>query len=840
MAEALYRKYRPQVFSEVVGQDHIERTLKNAIEQNKVSHAYLFCGPRGTGKTTTARLLAKALLCENGPTPNPDGTCASCQEIAQGQHPDVYELDAASRTGVENVREEIISRVQFAPTRGKYKVYIIDEVHMLSVAAFNALLKTLEEPPAHVVFILCTTDPQKVPETILSRCQRFDFRRIDNKEMTDRLAQICQAEGVSFDREALEIIAGRSDGGLRNALTALEQAIAFGDGTVSLAVVQQLGGTQAACDLATVVDALANRDIAAAFTWVDTFAQTGGDFARLAADLAQRVRDMYFLAMAGAKAPLSVPEEMRSEVIAQAKRFDPDRLAYMLTTLGDTMIQLKQASNARLRFEIALTKICHPENDITLESLAARIEALEARPALTSFEVTEAVSAATLTRKNVAADSAFEPPASEAIGTSSPEMPGASVGEVVGATSPGSLASEAIGTSLPEMSEASVGEVVGAMPPESAEASATTVGRQAETFKTAGAGSIFSEHGEARKKLEGFSNPAVVQRMWQRAFAQIKRDRPAYTSLLMSAHVSYDAHKGSLVVMFRPGYAFALTMLQKPEALEYLRQAVSQAAGADVPVEVRAEEVVEAVRASHASSVAVAAEIAPAASSGADAKTHATPGWMPDGAVPGIEEHLQAEEESYAYEEMPLDTYGGFEPCGQDDESSFAEAGLSAQSREAAPATISPANLVANVMPNSAATVAETGAAETGAAPTPAATAFATPAAKASAGAAASTSAATPSAATSAATAAEMDAALAAGATSVAGMVPAAGAATTAASSATTPTATATSQPARQEVPPWEDDPFALPAGDDPVIELDEFQKMLSSSFGDGVVVEEV
>ena len=380
MAEALYRKYRPQVFSEVVGQDHIERTIKNAIDQDKLSHAYLFCGPRGTGKTTTARLLAKALLCDNGPTSNPDGTCTSCQEIAQGEHPDVYELDAASRTGVENVREEIISRVQFAPTRGKYKVYIIDEVHMLSVAAFNALLKTLEEPPGHVVFILCTTDPQKVPETILSRCQRFDFRRIDNQGMTDRLAQICQAEGVEFEREALEIIAGRSDGGLRNALTALEQAIAFGEGSVSVAVVQQLGGTQAACDLTAAVDALAKRDIAAAFMWVDSFAQTGGDFARLTADLAQRVRDMYFLAMAGAKAPLSVADEMRPQIIDQAKRFVPDRLAYMLETLGDVMVQLKQATNARLCFEIALTKICHPASDVTLESLAERVEALEQRP----------------------------------------------------------------------------------------------------------------------------------------------------------------------------------------------------------------------------------------------------------------------------------------------------------------------------------------------------------------------------------------------------------------------------------------------------------------------------
>ena len=265
MAEALYRKYRPQIFEDVVGQEQIERTIKNAIEQDKVSHAYLFCGPRGTGKTTTARLLAKALLCEKGPTPDPDGTCEDCQMIAEGVHPDVYELDAASRTGVENVREEIINRVQFAPTRGRYKVYIIDEVHMLSIAAFNALLKTLEEPPDHVVFILATTDPQKVPETIHSRCQRFDFRRISNESIVSRLGAVCVAEGVEFEGDALDLIAHHAGGGMRNALTSLEQTIAFGEGKVTLAVAERMLGGVDSGDLANIVQALGKRDAAACF-----------------------------------------------------------------------------------------------------------------------------------------------------------------------------------------------------------------------------------------------------------------------------------------------------------------------------------------------------------------------------------------------------------------------------------------------------------------------------------------------------------------------------------------------------------------------------------------------
>ena len=253
MAEALYRRYRPQVFEDVVGQEPIERTLKNAIEQDKVSHAYLFTGPRGTGKTTTARL---------------------------GTHPDVYELDAASRTGVENVREEIISRVQFAPTRGRYKVYIIDEVHMLSTAAFNALLKTLEEPPSHVVFILCTTDPQKVPETIHSRCQRFDFRRIAPESMVSRLGAICMAEDVEFEGEALDLIAHRAEGGLRNALTSLEQIIAFENGKVTLAGAERLLGAIDSNDMAEIMALVGKRDIANCFRWTANYVETGADLAQ--------------------------------------------------------------------------------------------------------------------------------------------------------------------------------------------------------------------------------------------------------------------------------------------------------------------------------------------------------------------------------------------------------------------------------------------------------------------------------------------------------------------------------------------------------------------------------
>ena len=377
MAEALYRKYRPQVFSDVVGQEHIERTIRNAIEHDKTSHAYLFTGPRGTGKTTTARLLAKALLCQKGPTAEPDGTCQDCLDIANGVHPDVYELDAASRTGVDNVREEIIGRVQFAPTRGRYKIYIIDEVHMLSTAAFNALLKTLEEPPSHVVFIMCTTDPQKVPETIHSRCQRFDFHRISNEAIIARLGTVCGEEGIDFEPEALELIAYRAEGGMRNALTSLEQLISFGDNSVTVEAAERMLGSMDSSQIAEIVDDIARRDAAACFNWTAELVETGTDLAQFVRDLAEYVRNLYVMSLAGTDIDLGVSQSARMVMSKQVSLFGPDRLSNLLLVLGELSQELRTSTNPRLSFEIALTRMVRPESDLTISALAQRVEALE-------------------------------------------------------------------------------------------------------------------------------------------------------------------------------------------------------------------------------------------------------------------------------------------------------------------------------------------------------------------------------------------------------------------------------------------------------------------------------
>lgn len=593
--EALYRKYRPSTFADVVGQEHIERTLKNAIEQDKVSHAYLFCGPRGTGKTTTARILAKALMCEKGPTIEPDGTCEECQAIAQGTHPDVYELDAASRTGVENVREEIISRVSYAPTRGTWKVYIIDEVHMLSTAAFNALLKTIEEPPSHVVFILCTTDPQKVPETILSRCQRFDFHRISIESIVARLGAVCAEEGVEFEAEALDLIAHRAEGGMRNALTSLEQLIAYCGGKATLEGAQSLLGSLDNADLSEIVEAIGRRDAAACFNWVAQYVETGADLAQFVHDLAEHVRTLYLMSMAGLDVELQISESMRTVMIGELKLFGQDRLSRMLVLLGDVSKELRVSSNPRLTFEIALTRMVRPESDLTLEALAERVEELERRLSMlgnasSPAEVAPAASArvgggapqyaAVSAQSTSHAPSA---PVAASAGSSGQPAPSAQV--------PAALAAQDASGRNAAWPQGSVSAPVAPPAPQTPPAVAPPAPQaSAPTPAVQPAGSFFQapetvqpRQAAALTAQVDLSNPAAVQRLWHSVTASLRKVNPARGVLFMNAKVSAEADGQGIVVEFGKDSAFAFNAAQKAEVQELLAKTIQTVAGGTVP-----------------------------------------------------------------------------------------------------------------------------------------------------------------------------------------------------------------------------------------------------------------
>lgn len=564
MAEALYRKYRPSTFENVVGQEHIERTLKNALEQEKVSHAYLFCGPRGTGKTTMARILAKALLCEKAPTIDPDGTCEECLAIAAGTHPDVYELDAASRTGVENVREEIINRVHYAPTHGSYKIYIIDEVHMLSTAAFNALLKTLEEPPSHVVFILCTTDPQKVPDTIHSRCQRFDFHRLSVDEITARLGAVCVQEGVEFEPEALELISHQAEGGMRNALTSLEQLAAFGEGHVTLDGAHRILGSLDNEGLTEIVQALGKHDAGACFTWVSHYVETGADIAQFVQELAEHMRNLYLMSLTDADVEISASTSAREVMESELELFGTERLSRALSVLGDLMKELRATTNSRLAFEIALTRLLRPESDLTLESLSERIEELEMKllstPSLAYAQGTPAAPVAAGAMQTPAPVQSMQQPYTP-VQTPTPSAP---VPRPAPAPQP-----------MPTPRPAPAPQPVPSPQP--------TPAPQPMPAQTQAQAATSSPAASVPPASVDLTNAAALQRMWHSVTSALRKSNPARGVLFMGAKIEADPQNQGVKIVFSPDSSFAYAAAQKKEVKDVLAQSFIEVTGGSVP-----------------------------------------------------------------------------------------------------------------------------------------------------------------------------------------------------------------------------------------------------------------
>ena len=370
------RKYRPQTFDDVVGQDHITQTLRNAIVQNRLAHAYIFVGPRGTGKTSTARILAKALNCKTGPTVSPCGVCPSCVEITAGNSMDVLEFDAASNTQVDKIREIIIDNVKYAPTGGKFKMYIVDEVHMLSTSSFNALLKTLEEPPEHVKFVFATTDVQKVPTTILSRCQRFDLKRIPTALIASHLQMIAGKEGVDLAAAAAETIARGAEGGMRDAESMLDQLVAFCGNTIAEEDVLNIFGFTAHQTVTTLSDHLLTGDASATLAIVHEQAEGGKDLSRLLSDLIAHFRNLLI-----AKAdPAGLADELSEEQVAglaeQAARVAMDRLLELIEQFAAAEGRMKWAPNKKMHIEIAVIRAIQTLHQATLTEVIDTLAAM--------------------------------------------------------------------------------------------------------------------------------------------------------------------------------------------------------------------------------------------------------------------------------------------------------------------------------------------------------------------------------------------------------------------------------------------------------------------------------
>lgn len=371
---ALYRKWRPQGFDSLVGQEAVRTALTNALETGRIAHAYLFAGPRGTGKTSTAKILAKAVNCEHGPTPNPCNKCQNCVRINDGTSMDVFEIDAASNRGIDEIRD-LREKVAFAPVNGRYKVYIIDEVHMLTTEAFNALLKTLEEPPPHVIFILATTEPHKIPATIHSRCQRFDFKRVTDSDIVKRLREVADGSGIAADDDALQLIAVQADGGMRDALSLLDQCGVMAE-RVSAETVRSVLGIVGREALRELVKAVGEGNVPKSLELLEALLAGGKDVKQIITELAEYLRAVLLYKASPDYREIYLTDT-KEAIAAMEGLFSTDRLMAAQERLHQCMLELRQSVRGRIAAEMCLFDLCRVEGS-TLAALTARVEKLEA------------------------------------------------------------------------------------------------------------------------------------------------------------------------------------------------------------------------------------------------------------------------------------------------------------------------------------------------------------------------------------------------------------------------------------------------------------------------------
>ncbi|MDR7531799.1 MAG: DNA polymerase III subunit gamma/tau [Armatimonadota bacterium] len=527
---SLYRRWRPQTFEEIVGQERITRTLQNAIRAGRTSHAYLFAGHRGTGKTTTARLVAKALNCARGPTPTPCNQCVSCEAIARGVSMDVIEIDGASNTSVDDIRD-LKEKIVLAPAQSRYKVYIIDEVHMLSTSAFNALLKTLEEPPAHAVFILVTTEPHRIPPTVLSRCQRFDFRRVSFSEIVGRLRTIASQERLEIDDAALVQIARSADGSVRDAESILDQLSAYADGPIARDLVTSVLGLVDEETAAGLVDAVIARDVAAALRLAQDATDAGKDPRQLLRTLLEYARDLLLVKTCGddAAAILDAPQERFARLRAQTGGVAIPDLLRAVRVLNEAVADARWNTQPRLALEVAVIRLARPEMDPTLEGVVARLERLEGRSA--------------------------GGPAQEAGRTSRPTAP-------AGPASPSRPA-----PASPQPRDEATGDAVAPAPPSAPPAAAPATGALA-----AGGGGVPEGRDPRSVTIE------EVRRQWARVLEDIKRRKMLCHALLIEG-TPLEVQHGTLIVALRSAYNFHVENLHRPENRDVVEAALQRVLG---------------------------------------------------------------------------------------------------------------------------------------------------------------------------------------------------------------------------------------------------------------------